>query len=282
MIIAQMVKKYNRHVYERKIKVMEELKVFENAEFGSVRTTTVNGEIMFVGKDVAEILEYQNGSRDINRHVDEEDRHKVMLFDGNQNKETIIINESGLYSLILSSKMPNAKKFKHWVTADVLPAIRKTGMYATEELLENPDLAIQAFTALKLEREKNKKLNTTVKVQEQQIMELQPKASYYDLVLNCPDLLSVTVIAKDYGKSAKWLNNFLKEHKIQFKQGGIWLLYKEYAEKGYTSTKTHTVNGNDGKQHSKVNTYWTQKGRLFIYALLKSEGILPIMEQKSA
>ena len=275
-----MVKKYNRHVYERKIKVMEELKVFENAEFGSVRTTTVNGEIMFVGKDVAEILEYQNGSRDINRHVDEEDRHKVMLFDGNQNKETIIINESGLYSLILSSKMPNAKKFKHWVTADVLPAIRKTGMYATEELLENPDLAIQAFTALKLEREKNKKLNTTVKVQEQQIMELQPKASYYDLVLNCPDLLSVTVIAKDYGKSAKWLNNFLKEHKIQFKQGGIWLLYKEYAEKGYTSTKTHTVNGNDGKQHSKVNTYWTQKGRLFIYALLKSEGILPIMEQE--
>lgn len=280
MIIAQMVKKYNRHVYERKIKVMEELKVFENAEFGSVRTTTVNGEIMFVGKDVAEILEYQNGSRDINRHVDEEDRHKVMLFDGNQNKETIIINESGLYSLILSSKMPNAKKFKHWVTADVLPAIRKTGMYATEELLENPDLAIQAFTALKLEREKNKKLNTTVKVQEQQIMELQPKASYYDLVLNCPDLLSVTVIAKDYGKSAKWLNNFLKEHKIQFKQGGIWLLYKEYAEKGYTSTKTHTVNGNDGKQHSKVNTYWTQKGRLFIYELLKSEGILPIMEQE--
>ena len=280
MIIAQMVKKYNRHVYERKIKIMEELKVFENAEFGSVRTTTVNGEIMFVGKDVAEILEYQNGSRDINRHVDEEDRHKVMLFDGNQNKETIIINESGLYSLILSSKMPNAKKFKHWVTADVLPAIRKTGMYATDELLDNPDLAIQAFTALKLEREKNKKLNTTVKVQEQQIMELQPKASYYDLVLNCPDLLSVTVIAKDYGKSAKWLNNFLKEHKIQFKQGKIWLLYKEYAEQGYTSTKTHTVNGNDGKQHSKVNTYWTQKGRLFIYALLKNEGILPIMEQE--
>lgn len=259
---------------------MEELKVFENAEFGSVRTTTVNGEIMFVGKDVADIPGYRNGSRDINRHVDEEDRRKVMFFDGNQDKETTIINESGLYSLILSSKMPNAKKFKHWVTADVLPAIRKTGMYATEELLENPDLAIQAFTALKLEREKNKKLNTTVKVQEQQIMELQPKASYYDLVLNCPDLLSVTVIAKDYGKSAKWLNNFLKEHKIQFKQGKIWLLYKEYAEKGYTSTKTHTVNGNDGKQHSKVNTYWTQKGRLFIYALLKNEGILPIMEQE--
>ena len=275
-----MVKKYNRHVYERKIKGMEELKGFENAEFGSGRTTTVNGEIMFVGKDVAEILGYSNPRKAIIDHIDEEDKGVTKCDTLGGKQDLTMINESGLYSLILSSKMPNAKKFKHWVTADVLPAIRKTGMYATDELLDNPDLAIQAFTALKLEREKNKKLNTTVKVQEQQIMELQPKASYYDLVLNCPDLLSVTVIAKDYGKSAKWLNNFLKEHKIQFKQGGIWLLYKEYAEKGYTSTKTHTVNGNDGKQHSKVNTYWTQKGRLFIYALLKSEGILPIMEQK--
>ena len=280
MIIAQTVKKYNRHVYERKIKVMEELKVFENAEFGSVRTTTVNGEIMVVGKDVAEILGYSNPRKAIIDHIDEEDKGVTKCDTLGGKQDLTMINESGLYSLILSSKMPNAKKFKHWVTADVLPAIRKTGMYATDELLDNPDLAIQAFTALKLEREKNKKLNTTVKVQEQQIMELQPKASYYDLVLNCPDLLSVTVIAKDYGKSAKWLNNFLKEHKIQFKQGKIWLLYKEYAEQGYTSTKTHTVNGNDGKQHSKVNTYWTQKGRLFIYALLKNEGILPIMEQE--
>ena len=261
---------------------MEELKVFENAEFGSVRTTTVNGEIMFVGKDVAGILGYSNPRKALADHVDEDDKTDGVTIRDSIGREQnpVCINESGLYSLILSSKMPNAKKFKHWVTADVLPAIRKTGMYATEELLENPDLAIQAFTALKLEREKNKKLNTTVKVQEQQIMELQPKASYYDLVLNCPDLLSVTVIAKDYGKLAKWLNNFLKEHKIQFKQGKIWLLYKEYAEQGYTSTKTHTVNGNDGKQHSKVNTYWTQKGRLFIYALLKNEGILPIMEQE--
>lgn len=93
-----------------------ELQVFNNAEFGSVRTTTVNGDVMFVGKDVADILGYQNGSRDINRHVDEEDRRKMMIFDGNQNKETIIINESGLYALILSSKLPSAKEFKHWVT----------------------------------------------------------------------------------------------------------------------------------------------------------------------
>lgn len=259
---------------------MKEMQIFENQEFGTVRTVELDGEPWLVGKDVAQALGYSNPRKALADHVDEEDKGVTKCDTLGGKQDLTMINESGLYSLILSSKMPNAKKFKHWVTADVLPAIRKTGMYATDELLDNPDLAIQAFTALKLEREKNKKLNTTVKVQEQQIMELQPKASYYDLVLNCPDLLSVTVIAKDYGKSAKWLNNFLKEHKIQFKQGGIWLLYKEYAEKGYTSTKTHTVNGNDGKQHSKVNTYWTQKGRLFIYALLKNEGILPIMEQE--
>lgn len=108
---------------------MNNIKVFENNEFGTVRTVEVNREPFFVGKDVADILGYQNGSRDINRHVDEEDRHKIMLFDGNQDKETIVINESGLYSLVLSSKLPTAKRFKRWVTSEVLPAIRKTGGY---------------------------------------------------------------------------------------------------------------------------------------------------------
>ena len=108
---------------------MNELKIFKNNDFGEIRTVTINGEPHFIGKDVAEILEYQNGSRDINRHVDPEDRIKTMVFDGNQDKETILINESGLYSLILSSKMPKAKKFKRWVTSEVLPEIRKTGSY---------------------------------------------------------------------------------------------------------------------------------------------------------
>lgn len=91
---------------------MNDLQVFSSTEFGSVRTITINGKIMFVGKDVCDILEYQNGSRDINRHVDEDDRQKIMLFDGTKENETIVINESGLYSLIFSSRMPNAKKFK--------------------------------------------------------------------------------------------------------------------------------------------------------------------------
>lgn len=106
-----------------------EIVLFNNPNFGQVRTMMIDEEPWFVGKDVANKLGYQNGSRDINRHVDEEDRHKVMIFDGNQDKETIIINESGLYSLILSSKLPRAKEFKYWVTSEVLPSIRKTGGY---------------------------------------------------------------------------------------------------------------------------------------------------------
>lgn len=115
------------------------------------------------------------------------------------------------------------------------------------------------------------------KVKDQQISELQPKASYYDIILQNKDLMSVTLIAKDYGKSAKWLNNILHEQKVHYKQNGVWLLYQKYAEKGYTQTKTHII---DGCNHVKVQTYWTQKGRLFIYDLLKKIGHLPIIEKK--
>lgn len=262
-----------------------ELKIFENAEFGSIRTVEVDGDPYFVGKDVAEVLGYSNPQKAIRDHVDDEDKG-VNEMDTPGGKQNIaVINESGLYSLILSSKLPKAKEFKHWVTSEVLPSIRRHGMYAMDELIKNPDLAIKALTALKEEREKTKKLTETVAVQNQQISELKPKASYYDVVLNCKDLVSVTEIAKDYGKSARWLNEKLHELGIQFKQGSkIWLLYQKYADKGYTSTKTQTYNGNDGNVHTKVHTYWTQKGRLFIYDLLKKQGILPLIEnnQKAA
>lgn len=112
---------------------MNEIMIFNNPEFGSVRTVCIDGEPWLVGKDVADILEYRNGSRDINRHVDADDRRKIMIYDGNQRRETIVINESGLYSLVLSSKMLTAKKFKRWVTSEVLPTIRKN-MWASYRL----------------------------------------------------------------------------------------------------------------------------------------------------
>ena len=258
-----------------------EIQVFKNEEFGSVRTVNVNNEVMFVGKDVAEILGYAKPLNALSAHVDQDDSLKQGLTDNlGRNQETILINESGLYSLILSSKLPTAKKFKHWVTAEVLPSIRKHGLYAVDEVLSNPDVLINALTQLKAERAKNASLSQTIAVQNQQISEMQSKASYYDVILNCKELLAISVIAKDYGWSACKLNSYLNKKGIQFKQGEIWLLYQSYAGKGYTNTKTHSYPGNDGDIHSKVQTYWTQKGRLFIYELLKSDNILPLIEQE--
>ena len=133
---------------------------------------------------------------------------------------------------------------------------------------------------LALLKHQNMELTDTIAVQNQQILEMKPKVSYYDVVLNCKDLISTSAIAKDYGKSAIWMNRYLHEKGVQFKQGDIWLLYQKYAQKGYTSTKTHSYPGTDGETHTKVHTYWTQKGRLFIYELVKSDGMMPLIEQE--
>ena len=204
---------------------MNELKIW-NYNNSEVRTVTVNNEPWWVLTDVCKVLELSNATK-VAQRLEEDERSNFKL--GRQGEATII-NESGLYSVILRSDKPQAKPFRKWVTSEVLPSIRKTGMYATDELLNNPDLAIKAFTALKEEREKTKALTETVAIQQQQILELKPKASYYDVVLNCKDLLSTTEIAKDYGKSARWLNELLHELKVQFKQGNkIWLLYQKYS-----------------------------------------------------
>lgn len=258
-----------------------ELQVYKNAEFGSVRTTTLGGQSYFVGKDVADILGYANTRKALIDHIDEEDKDDVTIRDAiGRNQTMTAINESGLYSLILSSKMPSAKKFKRWVTNEVLPAIRKHGLYATDDLIANPDLAIAAFTALKVEREKNKELMAAVAIGQQQIAEMKPKATYYDVVLKCRDAVNISVIAKDYGWSAMRMNEYLHEKGIQYKQGTIWLLYQKYAPNGYTKTNTHIYEDSKGIQHTKVHTKWTQKGRLFIYEQLKADGIYPQIEME--
>ena len=248
------------------------LMLFSNEEFGEIRTLLIDGEPWFVGKDVVDNLGYQNGSRDINRHVDEDDRTKIMVFDGNQNKETIIINESGMYSLVLSSKLPSAKKFKHWVTSEVLPSIRKHGAYMTAETLyktmSEPRELAKLLTALADEKDKNKKLTADNAL-------LSVKAKYYDKILASPDAIPVTFIAKDYGMSAAAFNRMLYNYNIQFPLRRSWCLYQEYAEKGYTQTKTFEY----AENHVRVHTCWTQKGRLFLYEFLKSNGILPLCER---
>lgn len=174
--------------------------------------------------------------------------------------------------LCMLQRTPKGKEFRQY-------------FIAVEEQWNSPESVMSRalqFANRQLDglRNQNLLLTTENQVQKQQIAELQPKASYYDVVLNCKDLLSISKIAKDYGKSAIWLNDFLHRKQVQFKQGDIWLLYQKYADKGYTSTKTHTYNGDDGQQHSKVHTYWTQKGRLFIYSLLKEDSVLPLIEKE--
>ena len=255
-----------------------------NWTFGEteVRTIELDGEPWWVLSDVCKVLELSTPAKIAARlEDDEKGMNQIHTPGGTQN--VTIINESGLYSVILRSDKPQAKPFRKWVTGEVLPTIRKHGAYLTPDVLsqtiQNPDFLIGLVTELKAEQERRRSAELTVSVQSQQIAELQPKASYYDVVLNCKDLMSIGKIAKDFGKSAVWLNKWLHEKGIQYKQGDIWLLYQKYAEKGYTSTKTQSYNGSDGEVHSKVHTYWTQKGRLFLYSLLKENGFLPVIEQ---
>lgn len=259
-----------------------DITVFKNNEFGEIRSTEINGEPWFVGKDVAEILGYGNPRQALNTHVDDEAKgvHKFDSLGGSQ--DLTVINESGLYSLILGSKLPSANAFKRWFTSEILPSIHKHGMYARDKILYDPDLMITVSTELKAERERTRQLTETVAIQNQQIVKMKLKASYYDVVLNCADLVAISVIAKDYGWSANHMNRYLHEKGVQYKQGNIWLLYQQYAELGYTSTKTHSYPSNDGTIHTKVHTYWTQSGRLFIYVLLKANGILPLIEINTA
>lgn len=250
-----------------------ELQTF-SFETQEVRTVIKNNEPWFVGKDVADILEYKRPTKAIADHVDNEDKDEVPIQDSiGRMQSTPVINESGMYALIFSSKLPKAKEFKRWVTNEVLPSIRKHGLYATADtvskMLNDPDTAIKLLETIKEEREQRL-------IAEQQVNELQPKATYYDLVLQNKSLISVTKIAKDYGKSAMWLNKKLHDLGIQYKQGGTWLLYQNHADKGYTQSTTHVID--EGK--SRMFTKWTQKGRLFIYETLKNEGILPLIERE--
>lgn len=254
-----------------------EVWVFEGS---TVRTVQMNGEPWWVLKDVCGVLDISN-SRNISARLDDDEKGVYLMDTPGGAQNMTIISESGLYATIMRSDKPQAKPFRKWVTSEVLPAIRKHGMYAIDDVLDNPDMLINALVKLKEERAKTKTLEQTVAVQTQQITELQPKASYYDKVLECKDLVPISVIAKDYGWSANRMNQVLREKGVQYKQGGkIWLLYQKYAEMGLTSTKTYYYDDANGHGHVVPHTHWTQKGRLFIYDLLKKDGILPIMERE--
>lgn len=231
---------------------MNDIQIFNNEQFGQVRVITKDGEPWFVGKDIAEVLGYSNSRDALITHVDEEDRNTVAISDGKRgNPNQTIINESGLYSLILGSKLPSAKKFKKWVTSDVLPSIRKHGMYATDELINNPDLLIAAATKIKEERQ------ARLEAEKQR-----------DKLIHQNKLYTTSEIAKELGlKSATKLNGLLAEKKIQYKQNKTWLLYSKYADCGYVSIKQDILDNG----HIIYDRKWSGKGRDFILNLFKEE-----------
>ncbi len=268
-----------------------ELKIFENKEFGQIRTVIINNEPWFVGKDVAEALGYAEPRSAVSKKVDEADRGVAEMETPSGRQNMTIINESGLYALIFGSKLESAKKFKRWVTSEVLPAIRKHGTYMTGDTLKkvllSPDFLIELAKKLKEEQETRKileakleqiktivgeKSEVMVAVQKQQLIEKTPKPTYEDVVLRCRRPVTTTTMAKDFGITTKQLNQILRERGIQYSHHDVWLLYPEYAKMGYTSTKV--ING-------KTRTYWAQKGRLFVREVMKGQRILPIIEENS-
>ena len=265
------------------------MQVFNNETFGNVRVKMINDEPWFMGRDVCKALGYVNNRKALMDHVDEEDKKDgVEIRDSiGRVQKGIVINESGLYSLILRSKRDSAKEFKRWITSEILPIIRKTGGYVNNDemfintYLPNADeqTKIMFKSSLTAIRELNGKIDTLngeIKKLDGQVSELgnkvevmTPKAEYYDDVLQSEGLVSITTIAKDYGKSALWMNNFLHQHKVQFKQNNTWVLYAKHSGKGYTKSKTYY---NEKTGRSKVTMYWTQKGREAIDRMMKYYG----------
>lgn len=242
---------------------MNELKIFENPEFGKVRTMEINGEPYFVGKDVAEILGYERPAKAILDRVDNEDKNEVPIKDSiGRMQNTAIINESGLYSLILSSKLPKAKEFKRWVTSEVLPSIRKHGAYAVDELLNDPEFAIKTFTALKEERERSKRLS-------EQIEADKPKVIFADSVSAAKSSILIGDLAKilkqngvDIGQ--KRLFGWLRDNGYLIKGGSSRNMpTQKAAEMGLFEVKVSTVNNPDGSIRETKTTKVTGKGQVY-------------------
>ena len=240
------------------------MQIFKNEEFGDIRTVQLNNEIYFVGKDVAAALGYERSTKAIQDHVSEEDRDEVPIQDSiGRMQKTPVINESGVYALIFGSKLESAKRFKHWVTSEVLPSIRKHGVYAVDELLENPDIAIKAFTALKEEREKNRLLQSDNE-------RMKPKEIFADAVATSHTAILIGDLAKLLKQNGvetgqKRLFVWMREHGYLIKRKGVdWNMPTQKSmEMGLFEVKESTVNNPDGSARINKTTKVTGKGQQY-------------------
>lgn len=252
---------------------MNEIKIFESEQFGKIRTSGTTDKPLFCAIDVCNALLYTNSRRAIALHVDKEDVTKCYAPTKGGRQELLFVTESGLYSLIFGSKLERAKQFKRWVTNEILPAIRKTGSYGVPRTFAEA-LQLAADQQKIIEAKETEIITLNGKVNE-----MQPKATYYDQILKSKNTILITQIAKDYGYGAARFNALLSRLHIQFKTRGQWVLYAEHDNKGYTKSTSYSIDCHDGTCITKMRTEWTQRGRQFLYEVLKDNGILPIMEQ---
>ena len=248
---------------------MNELKIFENPDFGQVRMVMIEDNPYFVGKDVAEALGYSKTENAIANHVDEEDKTSTLIQGSGSNykSKTIVINESGVYALVFGSKLPNAKKFKHWVTHDVLPSIRKTGGYSLD-IPKNLPEALRAYAA---EIEAHEKTKTALAKKEKKIALDAPKVDFYDSVANSESLLTFEKVAKLIAKKGLGRNKligWLRDLKLLRKTDSGNVPYQQYVNKGYFKLveSTRVING---YERVFTTTYVTQKGLDYILKLSK-------------
>lgn len=239
---------------------MNELQIFNNPELGEVRVIGDFENPRFCLSDVCKILEIGNPSQAKARLDKGVITNETLQTAGGMQTLTFV-NEDGLYDLILDSRKPAAKKLRKWLTSEVVPSIRKTGMYIDASRPISGDQLIL--------------IGQRMKELENQVAELKPHAEYCRRILRSPDAIPVTVIAKDYGMCAAEFNELLHKLGIQYKVDKTWVLYSQYTGKNYTASRTTLL----GEFKSVVHTYWTQKGRLFLYEILKKNGTLPICEQ---
>ena len=239
---------------------MNNIQIFKNQEFGAIRTlTNEQGEALFCAKDVCDALKYGNSREALRKHVDEKDVTKRDTLTKGGKQMMTFINESGLYALILSSKLESARRFKHWVTSEVLPSIRKQGGY----MIARPDESDEVILARALQI-----MQATLQRRDEQIARLKPRADYADHVLDSISCFTVTQIGKELGMTGHDLNVLLCSHKIQYAQSGQYLLYADYARQGLAKNRTFSREGSDGTLHTRTYLVWTEKGRDFIHQLL--------------
>ena len=265
---------------------MNELQIFNNEEFGSVRTITKDNEPMFCLADVCKALELEQVSRVKSRLKEDGVTNSKVIDRLGREQEATFINESNLYKVIFQSRKPSAERFTDWVTDEVIPSIRKNGGYIANQEQMTPEqiVANALIVAQNIISQKDRQieeLEMSVQQMDSVISEMTPKVDYADRILSSTDCMTVSQIAQDYGMSAKRFNKILHTVGIQRKVGDQWILYTEYQGKGYVRNKTCEYRKSNGETGTKLLTVWTQKGRMLIYEELKRIGVFPQMENAS-